>query len=146
MLFLDLLRFRHPKHYSFVVPSCFFLEKLQNFPSFLVCFILSFSWLMLLIDISPKAFLVCVLFATVFFLHNTNLEHFSSWFYLDSFIFIFKLSLWLLKKKGLHCWVWSVKMCTEQGDSIVKKALKSLCCENGWSYGVLWSFDQTNSL
>ncbi|XP_074359473.1 transcription factor bHLH157-like [Apium graveolens] len=37
-------------------------------------------------------------------------------------------------------------MCTEQGDSVVKNALKSLCCENGWSYGVFWSFDQTNSL
>ncbi|KAK1382769.1 hypothetical protein POM88_020504 [Heracleum sosnowskyi] len=37
-------------------------------------------------------------------------------------------------------------MCTQQGDSIVKNALRSLCCENRWSYGVFWSFDQTNSL
>lgn len=36
-------------------------------------------------------------------------------------------------------------MCTEQSDSIVKKALKSLCSDNGWSYGVFWSFDQRNS-
>ncbi|KAL2527763.1 BHLH domain-containing protein [Abeliophyllum distichum] len=32
------------------------------------------------------------------------------------------------------------------GDSMIKDTLKSLCCSNGWSYGVLWGFDQRNSL
>ncbi|KAL2551070.1 uncharacterized protein Fot_12600 [Forsythia ovata] len=29
---------------------------------------------------------------------------------------------------------------------MIKDTLKSLCCSNGWSYGVLWGFDQRNSL
>ncbi|KAA8526107.1 hypothetical protein F0562_007793 [Nyssa sinensis] len=37
-------------------------------------------------------------------------------------------------------------MCTEKTDSMITKALKSLCCGNGWSYGVFWRFDQRNSL
>nr|QJQ51246.1 bHLH transcription factor bHLH23.1 [Gardenia jasminoides] len=32
------------------------------------------------------------------------------------------------------------------GDSIVKEALKSLSCNNGWSYGAFWRCDQKNSL
>ncbi|XAR70134.1 hypothetical protein NMG60_11026902 [Bertholletia excelsa] len=30
-------------------------------------------------------------------------------------------------------------------DSMVHKALRSLCINNGWSYGVVWRFDQRNS-
>ncbi|XP_015896324.3 transcription factor bHLH157 [Ziziphus jujuba] len=30
--------------------------------------------------------------------------------------------------------------------SVLKKMLKSLCVSNGWSYGVLWRFDQRNSM
>ncbi|KAJ6714284.1 TRANSCRIPTION FACTOR BHLH155-LIKE ISOFORM X1-RELATED [Salix viminalis] len=29
---------------------------------------------------------------------------------------------------------------------ILKQKLKSLCCSNGWSYGVFWCFDQINSM
>lgn len=32
------------------------------------------------------------------------------------------------------------------GDSIVKETLESLSCNNGWSYGAFWGFDQKNSL
>lgn len=31
-------------------------------------------------------------------------------------------------------------------DSMAKETLKSLCRSHGWSYGVFWGFDQTNSL
>ncbi|KAK9274555.1 hypothetical protein L1049_021804 [Liquidambar formosana] len=31
-------------------------------------------------------------------------------------------------------------------ESAVKKTLKSLCCSNGWSYGVFWRFDQRNCM
>ncbi|KAM7531464.1 hypothetical protein LguiB_034874 [Lonicera macranthoides] len=37
-------------------------------------------------------------------------------------------------------------MYTEEIDSTIKKALKNLCCNNGWSYGVFWRFDQRNTL
>uniref|UniRef100_A0A6N2JYZ7 BHLH domain-containing protein n=1 Tax=Salix viminalis TaxID=40686 RepID=A0A6N2JYZ7_SALVM len=30
--------------------------------------------------------------------------------------------------------------------SVLKEKLKSLCCSNGWSYGVFWCFDQRNSM
>ncbi|XVF12907.1 hypothetical protein REPUB_Repub08aG0160400 [Reevesia pubescens] len=30
--------------------------------------------------------------------------------------------------------------------SMLKQTLKNLCCRNGWSYGVLWRFDQRNSM
>ncbi|XP_050230332.1 transcription factor bHLH157 [Mercurialis annua] len=29
---------------------------------------------------------------------------------------------------------------------VLKELLKNLCCSNGWSYGVFWSFDQRNSM
>ncbi|KAL3499174.1 hypothetical protein ACH5RR_038267 [Cinchona calisaya] len=32
------------------------------------------------------------------------------------------------------------------GDSMIKDTLKSLSCNNGWSYGVFWRFDQKNPL
>ncbi|KAL3499052.1 hypothetical protein ACH5RR_041784 [Cinchona calisaya] len=32
------------------------------------------------------------------------------------------------------------------GDSLIKDTLKNLSCNNGWSYGVFWRFDQKNSL
>ncbi|XP_022854363.1 uncharacterized protein LOC111375725 isoform X3 [Olea europaea var. sylvestris] len=38
------------------------------------------------------------------------------------------------------------KMCTQKGDSMIKDILKSLCCSNGWSYGIFWGFDHRNSL
>ncbi|KAL6986462.1 hypothetical protein U1Q18_019824 [Sarracenia purpurea var. burkii] len=37
-------------------------------------------------------------------------------------------------------------MQSERNDSMVKKALESLCRNNGWTYGVFWRFDQINSL
>lgn len=37
------------------------------------------------------------------------------------------------------------EMGTLKKDSIVKNVLKNLCCNYGWSYGVFWSFDQSNS-
>ncbi|CAL5430069.1 unnamed protein product [Camellia sinensis] len=37
-------------------------------------------------------------------------------------------------------------MKTEESDSMVQNALKSLCRNYGWSYGVFWRFDQRNSL
>ncbi|KAL2491211.1 transcription factor LHW [Abeliophyllum distichum] len=36
-------------------------------------------------------------------------------------------------------------MCMENGDSMIKDTLKSLCCSNGWSYGFLWGFNNRNS-
>lgn len=30
--------------------------------------------------------------------------------------------------------------------SALKRTLKSLCCCNGWSYGVFWCFDKRNSM
>lgn len=41
---------------------------------------------------------------------------------------------------------WLGKMGTEKKDSIFHKGLERLCLDNGWSYGVLWRFDQRNSL
>ena len=29
---------------------------------------------------------------------------------------------------------------------VLKKTLKTLCVNNGWSYGVFWRFDQRNSM
>ncbi|KAI3453338.1 hypothetical protein Pfo_010001 [Paulownia fortunei] len=37
-------------------------------------------------------------------------------------------------------------MCAEKCDSMIKETLKSLCCSNGWCYGIFWGFDQTKSL
>ncbi|XP_012842108.1 PREDICTED: transcription factor bHLH157 [Erythranthe guttata] len=37
-------------------------------------------------------------------------------------------------------------MSAEKCDSIIKEALKILCCSNGWCYGIFWGFHQTNSL
>ncbi|XP_057478012.1 transcription factor bHLH157-like [Actinidia eriantha] len=37
-------------------------------------------------------------------------------------------------------------MLPERSDSMFQKALKSLCCDNGWSYAVFWRFDLRNSL
>ncbi|KAI3469114.1 hypothetical protein Pfo_025777 [Paulownia fortunei] len=38
-------------------------------------------------------------------------------------------------------------MYTEKRDySMIKETLKSLCCSNGWCYGIFWGFDQRNSL
>ncbi|XP_076895871.1 transcription factor bHLH157-like [Bidens hawaiensis] len=37
-------------------------------------------------------------------------------------------------------------MATTQKDSTVANVIKNLCCSYGWSYGVLWSFDQSNSI
>ncbi|XP_057967822.1 uncharacterized protein LOC131157575 [Malania oleifera] len=31
-------------------------------------------------------------------------------------------------------------------ESMLKRTLRTLCCSNGWSYGVLWRFDQRNSM
>lgn len=31
-------------------------------------------------------------------------------------------------------------------ESVLKKTLKSLCCSNGWTYGVFWRFDERNSM
>ena len=31
-------------------------------------------------------------------------------------------------------------------ESVLKKTLKDLCCNIGWSYGVFWRFDQRNSM
>lgn len=30
--------------------------------------------------------------------------------------------------------------------SVVKQTLKSLCCSEGWSYGIFWRFVQNDSL
>ncbi|XP_052208759.1 uncharacterized protein LOC127812428 [Diospyros lotus] len=38
------------------------------------------------------------------------------------------------------------QMLSEKSDSSVQEALKTLCCSNGWSYGVFWRFDRPNSL
>ncbi|PIN02204.1 hypothetical protein CDL12_25283 [Handroanthus impetiginosus] len=37
-------------------------------------------------------------------------------------------------------------MCTEKSDSVIKETLKSLCCNNGWCYGIFWGFERRNSL
>ncbi|XP_031262775.1 transcription factor bHLH157-like [Pistacia vera] len=34
----------------------------------------------------------------------------------------------------------------EMGCSVLKRKLKSLCCSNGWSFGVFWSFDERNPM
>lgn len=37
-------------------------------------------------------------------------------------------------------------MVSENSGFILKEILESLCCNNGWCYGVFWSFSQQNSL
>ncbi|KAL3647020.1 hypothetical protein CASFOL_007988 [Castilleja foliolosa] len=38
-------------------------------------------------------------------------------------------------------------MCAKRCESmIIKETLKSLCCNNGWCYGVFWGFDQNKTL
>ncbi|XP_051115395.1 transcription factor bHLH157-like [Andrographis paniculata] len=37
-------------------------------------------------------------------------------------------------------------MYSAKRDSVMKETLRSLCCSNGWCYGIFWGFDQRNSL
>ncbi|KAJ0798716.1 putative transcription factor LHW [Helianthus annuus] len=37
-------------------------------------------------------------------------------------------------------------MATTLRDSTVTNVIKNLCLSYGWSYGVFWSFDQSNSI
>ncbi|CAH9141351.1 unnamed protein product [Cuscuta epithymum] len=37
-------------------------------------------------------------------------------------------------------------MSKRNGETVTKALLKSLCCGNGWCYGVFWGFNQQNSL